>query len=158
MKKGAKILSILLASATIITATPGIAKAKDIEVNPPTTYVKLPGSDGSEDIVSQDTRVVYVKKQASFNFITNVIAGAIIAEGVAKFNKSTNSPAGNSIVSSIVTGALSAFSASTTYEEKIVLNRYYVRGADGRVRFKVYASYYNNATGQWLNSRLVQEG
>lgn len=44
-----------------------------------------------------------------------------------------------------------------TYTVKIVMNRYYVRGTDGIVRYQIYATYYDNSYDGLLESQIVQQ-
>ncbi|QAT40591.1 hypothetical protein [Clostridium sp. JN-9] len=58
----------------------------------------------------------------------------------------------------LVTSTSSLVKSVFTYTVKIVMNRYYVRGADGVVRYQVYATYYDNSYGGLLGSQIVQQG
>lgn len=150
-----KIISMLLAVtiSTICAGTVFETKAYASD-NRATTLGAGPMIPGTEDIIAQDTVWKYgVKQPTNLGVAIGVASGLLgMSGGVQIFEKA----AANYIASQ-----MGGFMINTVFHlsntVNIKLDRYKLRGADGKIRYKVYATYYK-LNGSVITSQLVQQG
>lgn len=113
--------------------------------------------DGTEDILSQDTKYLWgVEQKTGYGVVLSLIITAVGGSGLAQAIQAKAAKA----VGTLLAGYLfdKVFSLiPTSRTVNIEFNRYIVRGADGKKRFKVYATY-RNLDGSFIDAQLVQEG
>lgn len=121
----------------------------------------MPGGpivEGTEDIVSQDeTKYLWgVEQKTGYGVALDLIVAAISGGGLIKaIEKQVAKAVGAEIAAFLFDHVFDLI--PTTRIVNIELNRYIVRGADRKLRFKVYATF-RNLDGSFLESVLSQEG
>lgn len=154
MKKQLKKIALSLALLISMSSVTAFATTTDVFTSDLELYETIPPIDGIEDIVSQDTVWKYgVTQPTTVGVLGNIISAALGMSGVAMFSNNT--------AKNYLAGALANFtynSIFTTHNTvNIKFNRYHVRGADGKIRYKVYATYYQ-LNGSFIASKLCQSG
>lgn len=152
LKRIALSLSLLISfSSTTIFADTHVNKVLGNETR---LFSTIPTIDGIEDIVSQDTIWRYgVSQPTSFGIMSGIISAALGVSGVAAF--------GSNSAKNYLVGLLASFTLDNVFKTHNIVNirfdRYYVRGADKKIRYKVYATYYE-LDGSVITSRICQSG
>ena len=159
MKK-TKVFAIMMATIITTTSLSTIAHAKTNNFNiPHETIVRGPGPviPGTEDIIMQKTQWSRnVEMKNGLGFVISSVRLALVPMGGIKVLT-------NEVLNNIATfvGGWAVDKIVERYTTKVVdikLDYYELRGADGKKRFQVYATYYDHNTGEFLESKLAQQG